>query len=73
MGAALGLQISHTVAQLTIVAVMSSGAICLLCAAILLLHQWLPWWLAFGITGSATLVAGIASNAAIKPPTEVKT
>jgi hypothetical protein len=73
MGAALELQISNTVAYLTIIAVMISGAICILCAAILLLHQWLPWWQAFGIAGLATLAVGIVSHAAMRPPTEVKT
>jgi VIT1/CCC1 family predicted Fe2+/Mn2+ transporter len=70
--ATLETQISNTVAHLTIVAVMIIGAICILCAAILLLHQWLPWWQAFGIAGLATLVVGIVSNAAMRPPTEVK-
>jgi hypothetical protein len=73
MGAALGLQISNTVTHLTIVGVMISGAICILCASILLLHQWLPWWQAFGIAGLATLVIGFVSNAAMRPPTGVKT
>jgi VIT1/CCC1 family predicted Fe2+/Mn2+ transporter len=73
MGAALELQISNTVAHLTIIAVMICGALCILCAAILLLHQWLPWWQAFGIAGLATLVVGIVSNAVMKPPTEIKT
>jgi VIT1/CCC1 family predicted Fe2+/Mn2+ transporter len=71
--ATLEAQISNTVALLTIVAVMISGAICILCAAILLLHQWLPWWEAFGIAGLATLVVGVVINAARRPPTEVKT
>ena len=65
--ATLEAQISNTVAQLTIVAVMISGAICILCAAILLLHQWLPWWEAFGIAGLAACIAGIASLVVIKP------
>lgn len=71
MEAALELQISKTIAHLTIVAVMISGALCILCAAILLLHQWLPWWQAFGIAGLATLLIGIASNAAITAPTQI--
>jgi uncharacterized membrane protein (DUF441 family) len=53
--------------------VMVSGALCLLCASILLLHQWLPWWQAFGIPGLVLLIVGILSNAATRPPTEVKT
>ena len=73
MEAALELQIAKTVAHLTIIAVMISSAICILCASILLLHQWLPWWQAFGIAGLATLVVGIVSNAAMSPPAEVKT
>jgi hypothetical protein len=73
MGAALGLQISNTVTHLTMVGVMISGAICILCASILLLHQWLPWWQAFGIAGLATLVVGIVSDAAMRTPTGVKT
>jgi hypothetical protein len=71
--AALELQISKTVAHLTIIAAMISGAICILCASILLLHQWLSWWQAFGIAGLVTLVVGIVSNAAMRPPAEVKT
>jgi hypothetical protein len=73
MEAALEQQISRTVAHLTIIAAMISGALCILCAAILLLHQWLPWWQAFGITGVATLLLAIVSNAATKPRTEVRT
>jgi len=73
MGASLGLQISNTVTHLTMVGVMISGTICILCASILLLHQWLPWWEAFGIIGLATLLVGVASSAAMRPPTEVKT
>lgn len=73
VGAALEVQISKAVAQLTIIAVMVSGALCLLCASILLLHQWLPWWQAFGIPGLVLLIVGILSNAATRPPTEVKT
>ena len=39
IGAALGLQISDAVTHLTIVGMMISGAICLLCASILLLRS----------------------------------
>ena len=67
MGAALGLQISKTVASLTLIAVMICGALCILCAAILLLHQWLPWWQAFGIAGLATWSVGIASHVIMRP------
>jgi VIT1/CCC1 family predicted Fe2+/Mn2+ transporter len=73
IGATLEAQISNTLARLTIVAVIISGALCLLCSAIFLLHQWLPWWQVFGIAGLATLVIGIVSNAAVGHPSEVKT
>lgn len=72
IGAALELQISNTVAHLTIIAVMISGALCILFSSILLLRQWLPWWQAFGIAGLAMLVVGIVGNAAIRPPKEGK-
>src|SRR3984893_16151420 len=72
-GAALEVQISATIAYLAILAVLISGAICIMSSAILLLHQWLPWWQAFGIAGLATLLVGIVSNAAMRPPTAVKT
>lgn len=73
VAAALEVQISKAVAQLTIIAVMISGVLCVLCASILLLHRWLPWWQAFGIAGLALLIVGIVSNAATKPSTQVKT
>ena len=72
MGTAIELQISNTVTLLTIVGVMISGALCVLCAAILLLHQWLPWWQAFGVAGLATLLVGIVSHAAMRSPAEAK-
>ena len=37
-------------------------------AAILLLHEWLPLWQAFGITGVGVLLVGIASYAITKSP-----
>jgi hypothetical protein len=67
MRAALEAHIATAVAFLAIVGVLVCGAICILCAAILLLHQWLPWWEAFGIAGLATCVTGIASLVIIKP------
>lgn len=73
IGATLEAQISSTLAHLTMLALMISGAICILCASILLLHQWLPWWQAFGIVGLATLVVGIVGNAAMRPSTEATT
>jgi Putative Actinobacterial Holin-X, holin superfamily III len=67
MRAVLEGQIATVVAFLAIIAVIICGAICILCAAILLLHQWFPWWEAFGIAGVATCVVGVASLAIMNP------
>ena len=67
LAAALQLQIANTIARLMIVAAMLSGALCILAASILLLHQWLPWWQAFGVIGVTMLVAGSIVNAASGP------
>jgi fatty acid desaturase len=66
LAAALEARISNTVTLLTIVGIMISGALCILCAAICLLHQWLPWWQAFGIAGLVLLFVGIVGKAAMK-------
>ena len=42
------------------------GALCMLCALLFLLHQWLPWWQAFGAIGLATLLVGIVANGMMK-------
>jgi hypothetical protein len=64
-------QLSNALAHLATIAVIIIGALCLLGAAIFLLHQWLPWWQAFGSAGLATLLAGISARASMKPRTEV--
>jgi VIT1/CCC1 family predicted Fe2+/Mn2+ transporter len=70
MGAALELHISNSVMLLTIVGIMISGALCILCAAIFLLHLWLPLWQSFGIAGLVMLLVGTVSKAAMKPRSE---
>jgi hypothetical protein len=67
MGAALETRLASAIATLTVVAVMICGGVCILCAAILLLHQWLPLWQAFGLAGVSILIVGIASYAIMKP------
>ncbi|MBF6571379.1 MAG: hypothetical protein IVW54_21185 [Candidatus Binataceae bacterium] len=67
LSSASQLQIANTIARLTIVAAMLSGALCLLAASILLLRQWLPWWQAFGVIGLPMLLAGSIFNAASGP------
>jgi CHASE2 domain-containing sensor protein len=67
MSAALATRLANAIAILTIVAVMLCGGVCVLCAAILLLHQWIPLWQAFGLAGATILAIGIAIYAIRKP------
>ncbi len=60
MGAALEIRLASAITTLTVVAVMICGGVCMLCAGILLLHQWLPLWQAFGIAGVGIMLVGIA-------------
>ena len=61
--AALEEQTDYALANLATVAVMICAAICMLGALILLVHQWLQWWLAFAIAGLAAAAVGIAIHA----------
>ena len=36
------------------------GSFCLLAGVVLLIHQWLAWWLAFSITGLVVIAVGIS-------------
>jgi hypothetical protein len=67
MGAMLETRLASAIATLTVIAVMICGAVCMLCAAILLIHEWLPLWQAFGIAGVGILLIGIAIYAVMKP------
>jgi hypothetical protein len=69
--AALDLQISKTITLLTIVGIMISGGLCLVGAAIFLLHQWLPLWQSCGIAGAVMLLTGMVGMAALKPRSEI--
>ncbi len=72
MGAALETRLANAVATLTIVAVIVCGGVCVLCAGILLLHEWLPLWQSFGIAGSAILLIGIVSYVTMKSSAGLK-
>jgi CHASE2 domain-containing sensor protein len=72
MGAALETRLASATATLTVVAVMICGAVCMLCAAILLLHEWIPLWQAFGIAGIGISLIGIASYAIMKSKAGLK-
>jgi len=41
-------------------AIIIGAEACLLTALVLLIHQWLQWWMAFGIAGIVALLAGLA-------------
>jgi hypothetical protein len=60
MSAALAARLASAIAKLTVLAVMLCGGVCMLCAGILLLHEWLPLWQAFGLAGATILTIGIA-------------
>jgi hypothetical protein len=45
--------------QIVTAAIALAGCLLLLAAVILLLHEWLPWWEAFGVVGAVTVVAAI--------------
>ena len=72
VGAALETQLANAIATLTVIAVMLCGAVCIVSAAILLLHEWLPLWQAFAIAGVAVLLIGIAIHAIMRPAAGLK-
>jgi hypothetical protein len=45
--------------QLMVAGIALTGCMLLIGAAILLIHVWLAWWLAFGITGAATMLLAL--------------
>jgi len=59
-------EIDHALAILVAAAVLMSGAACLIGASILLLHQWLPWWQSFGISGVVLLIVSAMIRAIAK-------
>ncbi|MGC1397874.1 phage holin family protein [Candidatus Binatus sp.] len=69
MSAALETRLASAIATLTVIAVMLSGGVCILCAVILVLHEWLPLWQSFGLAGVGLLLAGVACYAIVKPAT----
>ncbi|MGC2275077.1 MAG: hypothetical protein WA571_03595 [Candidatus Binatus sp.] len=71
MGAALETRLASTIATLTLIAIVICGAVCMVCAAILLLHLWLPLWQSFGLAGAGIMLAGIASYLIMKPATGI--
>ena len=67
MSAALKTRLASAIATLTVISVIVCGGVCMLCAAILLLHQRMPLWQSFGIAGVSILLIGIPLYAVMKP------
>jgi hypothetical protein len=59
-------RIDRVVTRAMTIVAMVCGAFCLLCAVILVLHQWLPWWQSLGIAGFGLLAFGLVNRAARK-------
>jgi membrane glycosyltransferase len=72
MGAVLETRLASAIATLTVISVIACGGVCMLCAAILLLHEWLPLWEAFGLAGVGILLIGIATYTIMKPRASLK-
>ena len=51
--------------RLVAASVALTGMLLLLCASILLLHQWLQWWQAFGIVGVVSLAGAMGALASL--------
>jgi aspartate aminotransferase-like enzyme len=56
-------RIDRVVTRAMTIAAMVCGAFCVLCALILLLHEWLPWWQSFGIGGFSLFTFGAVNRA----------
>src|ERR1700730_4811907 len=53
-------QIDRAVGMAAVVIVLMYGLLLLLGGVVLLIHLWFDWWLAFSITGTATVASGLA-------------
>ncbi|MGH7915751.1 MAG: phage holin family protein [Candidatus Binataceae bacterium] len=51
-------QTDRVLGALFLLVTLIYGSLCLVGGVILLLHIWLEWWLALGITGLAIIIAG---------------
>lgn len=76
LGATIALKIDSLVVRsvrlMVLAALALAGLSCLLAAAVLLLHQWLVWWAAFGVMGAALLfiVLVVSLSGGAKAPSE---
>jgi hypothetical protein len=51
-------QTERVMGALFLLVALVYGSMFVLGGVVLLIHQWLPWWMAFGITGIVIIVAG---------------
>jgi len=58
LGASLRAAVDRVIASLFLIVSAVIGGSCLLAALILLLSQWLPWWLSFAVAGLAIIALG---------------
>jgi Putative Actinobacterial Holin-X, holin superfamily III len=59
LGLLLKAQTDKIAGMLLLVVVLSYGSLFVLGGIVLLLHLWLAWWIAFLITGTAIVLAGV--------------
>ena len=52
-------QTTRLLAGLVVGAASMCSLLCMLIATVLLIHKWLEWWSAFGVTGAAGLLIAI--------------
>jgi hypothetical protein len=57
--ASLKESIDDAFTMLAAAGLLAAAGICVLTAAILLLHHWLEWWLALAITGCVSAIIGV--------------
>ncbi len=51
-----------------LIVVATAGVVSIVGSIILLLHQWMPWWLVLGIVGFASIVLAELLRRVLMPP-----
>ena len=58
-------QIDQIFAMLAVAGLLGSAVLCVLAAAVLLLHHWMEWWAAFALTALLSLAIAICVRVAM--------
>jgi hypothetical protein len=58
-------QTERVFAAMLLLAALVCGSLFVLGSVVLLIHQWLVWWMALGVTGTVTIAAGFGAQAII--------